>query len=133
MPLQLIDLTPSNESVAERNDVLVSMLREDAHSEALLDATRKDVELGRMSKPVRYEDISSADVLLHPRFAVEKVKPSGEVGVRPIDNFSWAVPPKRGTRAKRRRMQKAASVNGCFGTISRAKWGHSFRVHSGQH
>ena len=28
--------------------------------------------------------------LLHPRFAVENVKPDGAVKVRPVDHFSWS-------------------------------------------
>lgn len=106
------DLDSLRQNIADRNRVLVDTLKEDAQSKMLLEATRNDGKLGRMTKPVRLDASDLSTQLLHPRFGVEKIKADGVRDVRPIDNFSWAPYPKRGSRGKRRKLQKLASVNG---------------------
>ena len=38
-----------------------------------------------------------SQTLLHPRFAVENVKPDGSIKIRPVDNFSWSTLGKEGS------------------------------------
>lgn len=107
-----VDVSALAQDAASRNAALLETLSEDPQSERLLVATREDAKLGRMTEPRPLGEASTSNLLLHPRFSVEKIKKDGEVDIRPIDHFSWAPRPKRGSLAKRRKQQKEASVNG---------------------
>ena len=95
----------------EHNRTLLATLKRDRHAGALLEITRADAELGRMSVPVPVSECDLESTLLHPRFAVEQgLKADGTCKLRPIDNFSWSAV-GRGSKKKR----KAESLNGhCF-------------------
>ena len=74
----------------ENNRKLVASLREDDLAPELLEATQKDIRLGRMGALQEYDEAQCAGTLLHPRFGVSQQKEDGSVKVRPVDNFSWS-------------------------------------------
>ena len=66
------------------NAALLRELREDSHSTDLLRITSEDAELGRMTAVAPIEQFDLDSYLLHPRFAVTKLKADGshKVGLR---------------------------------------------------
>ena len=78
------------QDAARRNKVLLGKLKEDVHADRLLELSRADAELGRMSQPVTVESCDLSSMLLHPRFGVAQERPGGEVKVRAVDHFSWS-------------------------------------------
>ena len=78
----------------------------------LLEDTRADAALGRMTQPVPIESFDSQRTLLHPRFANVKHKEEGPPKVRSVDHMSWSAFGER----------KAGSVNGH--TAPNEKLGH---------
>ena len=52
----------------------VKALREDSAAQELFEVTCEDAQLGRMSKPVRYDAAAWREDRLVPRFAVVKQK-----------------------------------------------------------
>jgi len=99
---------------AGSNAALVVSLREVEQAQDLLDLTRADAALGRMSSPEVFDAVKLQDVRLAPRFPVVKQKEDGSTSVRPVDNFAWSdLKQHTGmSRTERKRKQKAASVNG---------------------
>ena len=91
---------------AASNRALVQELAEDPHAESLLEVTRKEAAIGRMTVPRVYVPCECDDVLLHPRFGVEQEREDGSMKVRPVDNFSWS------RHSKRKQVAKTSSVNG---------------------
>ena len=75
---------------AVSNKALIREMRADPEAEALLECTRADAALGRMTMPVPYQAEEWKDVLLHPRFSVTQAREDGSVRARPIDNLSWS-------------------------------------------
>ena len=72
------------------NQQVLCGLREDEHAAWLLEATRKDASLGRMSSPLPVHLDGFDAGLLHPRFAVCKSLPDGSSSLRAVDHFSWS-------------------------------------------
>ena len=54
------------------NSGLIASLKEDPHSDVLLEKVLEDARLGRMSIPMKVGDVNLADIVLSPRFAVEQ-------------------------------------------------------------
>ena len=78
------------EDCLRSNRKLIASLKEDKLSAELLELTRADAELGRMTKPIPVMDCDLEVVRAHPRFAVDQgVKPDGSRKIRAIDNMSW--------------------------------------------
>ena len=112
---------------AEHNAALIPTLREETDvvqvqngesksiARVLLDATRADAAVGRMTEPVPVEQMDLRKCLLHPRFGVCQQKASGVTKVRPADHFSWSA-------ASTRRERKAGSVNG--NTVAQERMKH---------
>ena len=57
---------------ANANSGLLASLKEDPHSDVLLEKVLEDARLGRMSFPMKVGDVNLADIVLSPRFAVEQ-------------------------------------------------------------
>ena len=57
---------------ASKNKALIAGLREDVHSDVLLQKVLDDVALGRMTPPVPAEEVDLDRVILSPRFAVDQ-------------------------------------------------------------
>ena len=110
----------------DNNVALLSSLREDSSSRALFDAVHADAQLGRMSEAVPIEEVCLHSVRLAPRFAVLKAKESGEVSVRPIDNFSWSELGclEQGGRSRQRAVAKRGSVNGYSSACEQVRHDH---------
>lgn len=70
--------------------VLVESLREDVHSQGLLEVTRKDADMGRITAPRKVTAEWVPDFLLHPRFGVAQERPDGTQKLRAVDHFSWS-------------------------------------------
>jgi hypothetical protein len=88
------DVVPSldrlwQERVKSNAEVLRSM-KENEHSDWMLEAALKDAALGRLSTPVEAQGCFHDEALLHPRFAVAKDLPDGSVKRRGVDHFSWS-------------------------------------------
>ena len=75
---------------ARRNADLIRSLHEESDASELLDLTRGDAALGRMSEPVALGTEVPSDILLNPRFGVRQLKPDGSEKLRAVDNFSWS-------------------------------------------
>ena len=92
---------------------LLRKLRPDDHEEALHQLALDDFALGRMSKPVRTNQVDLHKVRLVPRFGVvQGVKPDGSAKVRAVDHMSWSM--KGNARKRSRKDMKADSVNGHY-------------------
>ena len=74
-------------------------MRESEGASALLEKTREDASLGRMSWPISFPASATAaeiarvigdDARLLPRFPVAQYKPDGSVKVRPVDDGTRA-------------------------------------------
>jgi len=103
------DLRASCES---SNKALLQGLRECSHSRALLEQTKKDAALGRMSEPELLADADVSALLLNPRFGVDQEKEDGTVKVRAIDHLSWSPSTQVEDERPSKRRRKEASVNG---------------------
>lgn len=89
------------------NAKLLAKLREDPFAKDLMELTRKDAALGRMSEPVPAELSQLGDVLLVPRFGIEQgLKEDGSVKVRAVDNFSWSPAPEESTAKRSKKTVK---------------------------
>ena len=71
-------LTGLRASIRANNEVLVRQLREDDHSQTLLEMARDEVELGRLSLLAPLDQVDTGGMLLNPRFGVAQQKESGE-------------------------------------------------------
>ena len=98
---------------AVSNARLLESLKEDEHTEGLMNLARLDASLGRMSEPAPAEQCCLDKVLLAPRFAVEQgVQVDGSVKLRAIDNFSWSCAPVGpAPRRSKREMKGACNLN----------------------
>ena len=76
----------------EHNKQLMQVIREDEHSEWLLEATNDDAALGRMSPSVAWDGRNDT-CLVHPRFASCQVRPDVSLKRRAVDTFSWTPTP----------------------------------------
>ena len=91
-----VDVDPVNSideleaSCHARNKSLVRQLKDQCHADELMAVTWQDAALGRMTEPQRVEECDLSQVLLHPRFDVEQLKPDGSLKVRAVDHFSWS-------------------------------------------
>jgi len=107
------------------NTALLSELREDIHSETLLELAREDAAAGRMCMPRVAGGAELQEWLLNPRFSAEQEKEDGSTKVRAIDHLSWS-PGSAGTAdvgpSKSKRARKAESVNGY--TVAHEKHRH---------
>ena len=95
------------------NRELLQQLKVGENADELLELTREDAALGRMSNPVQVEEIDLSKVRLCPRFAVVQGEhEDGRPKIRPVDHFSWSAP--LGGKRKRlgKKAMKAESVNG---------------------
>ena len=95
------------------NHELLQQLKVGEHGDELLELTRADAALGRMSNPAPVEEFDLSELRLCPRFAVVQGEhEDGRPKIRPVDHFSWSAP----ARGKRKRLgkkaMKAESVNG---------------------
>ena len=89
------------------NAKLLAKLREDPFAKHLMELTRKDAALGRMSEPVPAELSQLGDVLLVPRFGIEQgFKEDGSVKVRAVDNFSWSPAPEESSAKRSKKTVK---------------------------
>jgi len=79
----------SRTTCAEHNTKLKQSLREDVDSDWLLEATKADARLGRMSDPTPWDDRDDT-CLLHPRFVATQNQADGSVKRRAVDHFSWS-------------------------------------------
>ena len=77
-------------SAEASNRELLSSLRLDEHADELLNITRKDAELGRISQPVPMDEFDLSATLLHPRFSAAREKEDGSIKVRAVDHLSWS-------------------------------------------
>ena len=102
-------------SCESSNKALLRNLRECSHASALLEQTRKDAALGRMTDPEPLANVDVSALLLNPRFGVEQEKEDGTFKVRAIDHLSWS-PSTHGEQGGNARPSKKArkeySVNG---------------------
>ena len=78
---------------------ILKTLREAEEAETLLDKTREDARLGRMSEPISFPATATAaeiaktignDARLMPRFPVSQPKQDGSVKIRPVDDGTRA-------------------------------------------
>ncbi|CAK0808532.1 unnamed protein product, partial [Prorocentrum cordatum] len=85
-------------AVAHNQKILKSM-RESEGASALLEKTREDASLGRMSRPISFPpsataaeiaQVSGDDARLLPRFPAAQCKPDGSVKIRPVDDGNRA-------------------------------------------
>ena len=98
---------------ARSNALLLEQLHESEFAAELLELTRADAALGRMSMPVPVEDVDLSSIRLAPRFAVVQGEhEDGRPKVRPVDHFSWSAPPEGTTKREGKRKMKQNSVNG---------------------
>lgn len=98
---------------ARSNALLLEQLHESEFSAELLELTRADAALGRMSMPVPVEDVDLNSIRLSPRFAVVQGEhEDGRPKVRPVDHFSWSAPPVGTTKREGKKKMKHNSVNG---------------------
>ncbi len=103
------------QSCAGSNRKLLASLRECDGSDKLLELTREDARLGRMTPPVLVAEADIGNTLLHPRFLLEQGKPGGRKKWRAIDHLSWASCLDAEVLAhgcSKKVAQKACSVNG---------------------
>ena len=78
-------------SCSERNFKLLKRMRVDKHAETLLEQTREDAALGRMSAPQPLSQIDTSLIAIARRFGVEQgTKPDGTTKVRPVDDETAA-------------------------------------------
>ena len=75
---------------AESNKQLFRSLRPIDHAEKLLEITRADAALGRITFPVVSDEFDVESTLLHPRFSCVKTKADGSFSVRAVDHLSWS-------------------------------------------
>ena len=68
-------------SCESSNKALLQGLREYTYARALLEQTKKDAALGRMSEPVLLADADVSALLLNPRSGVDQGKEDGTVKV----------------------------------------------------
>lgn len=112
---QVKSIDALRENCASNNTALLTELRESSNASELLEMTRKDAAMGRMSDPVPVNSADLHGVLLNPRFAVEQEKEDGSVKLRAIDHLSWSPSTLTGEGGHTRPTKKArkeASVNG---------------------
>ena len=76
------------ESAGDCNRSLLQSLREDKNSSSLLRLTLQEVKLGRVSAPCLAENTVLDNIVVSPRFGVEKQKPDGSIGIRAVDDLS---------------------------------------------
>ena len=77
----------SRTTCVEHNTKLKQSLREDVDSDWLLEATKADARLGRMSDPTPWDDRHDT-CLLHPRFVATQNQADGSVKRRAVDHSS---------------------------------------------
>ena len=99
-------------SCESSNKALLQGLRQCSHARALLEQTKKDAALGRMSEPELLADADAHALLLNPRFGVEQEKEDGTVKVRAIDHLSWSPSTQGAAERPSKRRRKEASLNG---------------------
>ena len=89
---QHTDVDKLRSSGKEKNLELISSLKEDEQfSEALWELTQADAVMGRMTAPVLAETVDLDNIVVAPRFPVEKgQKPDGSSKVRPVDDETRA-------------------------------------------
>ena len=110
---------------ARSNALLLEQLHESEYSAELLELTRADAALGRMSMPVPVEDVDLSSIRLAPRFAVVQGEhEDGRPKVRPVDHFSWSAPPEGTTKREGKRKMKQNSVNGRTKMPEKIKYDH---------
>jgi hypothetical protein len=81
------DAAELKKTFLERNTRLLASLKEDKHASTLLSQMKEEAKMGRMSTPVRVEEIDLTENLLAKRFAVEQgLRPDGTPKLRPCDD-----------------------------------------------
>ena len=114
--IEYVDPEPMEDTFLDcerSNRELLKQLKTDEHANELLELTRADAELGRMTVPVPIENVQLDGIRLCPRFAVVQGEhDDGKPKIRPVDHFSWSAP--AATKRKRigKKAMKADSVNG---------------------
>ena len=84
------------------NVLLVESLREDQFSKDLMELTRHDAAMDRMTPPRPINECDIAGLRLCPRFGVEQgIRPDGTRKVRAVDNMSWAARDGNGRISKK--------------------------------
>ena len=93
------------------NVLLVESLREDEFSKELMELTRQDAAMDRMTPPRPITECDMAGLRLCPRFGVEQgLRPDGTQKVRAVDNLSFAA--REGDGRISKKAMKAISING---------------------
>ena len=109
----------------QRNTQLIASLREDTFAAELMELTRKDAQLGRMTVPVPVEQCDLSEVLLVPRFGVDQgIQADGTVKIRAVDNFSWSPPPDDCPSRRTKKEVKVDSINGHCGAQEKLSHDH---------
>ena len=97
------------------NAELLQELREDSHAQELMRLTQEDASKGRMTAPVAASTGWASELLLNPRFGVERERADGSIKIRAVDHLSWSPASACEADSQRRPSKKARkefSVNG---------------------
>ena len=101
---------------ARSNMYLLEQLVEAEHGDELFEITIADAKLGRMTHPVRVEELDVSELRLSPRFAVVQGEHAdGRPKVRAVDNLSWAAAPSDSAKRMSKKRMREVSVNGHCG------------------
>jgi hypothetical protein len=107
------------------NHELLEQLKTSEHADELLELTRADAKLGRMTMPVPIEEIELDKIRLCPRFAVvQGEQDDGKPKIRPVDHFSWSAPAKGKRKRIGKKAMKSESVNGHTAIPEKIKYDH---------
>ena len=107
------------------NALLLEQLKENEHSSELLELTKADAAVGRMTMPTPIEDVDLGLVRLCPRFpVVQGEHDDGRPKVRPVDHFSWCAPPVGAEKREGKKQMKDKSINGRTAIPEKIKYDH---------
>ena len=107
------------------NTLLLEQLKENEHSSELLELTRADAAVGRMSMPTPIENVDLGLMRLCPRFPViQGEREDGRPKVRPVDHFSWSAPPVGAEKREGKKQMRCNSINGRTVMPEKMKYDH---------
>ena len=107
------------------NTLLLEQLKENEYSSELLELTRADAAVGRMSMPTPIENVDLGLMRLCPRFPViQGEREDGRPKVRPVDHFSWSAPPVGAEKREGKKQMRCNSINGRTVLPEKMKYDH---------
>jgi len=107
------------------NTLLLEQLQESEHAAELLELTRADAALGRMSEPTTIDNVDLGTLRLCPRFpVVQGEHDDGRPKVRPVDHFSWSAPPAGTKKREGKKKMKENSINGRTSMTEKITYDH---------